>query len=79
VTATRIKVGGDQPYEVVVGTGVLGELPSLVGPAARAVAVVHAAGQEGVAAAAGQALAGAGYAVHDLPKESHSVSILDCF
>jgi 3-dehydroquinate synthase len=66
VTATRIKVGpapGDagQPYEVVVGTGILAELPSLVGPAARAVAVLHAAGQDAVATAAAQVLAQAGY------------------
>jgi len=31
VSATRIPVGGERPYEVVVGTGVLGELPALVG------------------------------------------------
>jgi 3-dehydroquinate synthase len=60
VTATRIGVGGD--YEVVVGTGVLGELPSLVGPA-KIVVVVHARGQDAVAAAAGQALTRVGYAV----------------
>jgi len=66
VTATRIKVGGDHPHEVVVGTGVLGELPSLVGPEARAVTVIHARGASGqVAAAVGQALAEAGYVVHD--------------
>jgi 3-dehydroquinate synthase len=62
VTATRIKVGGDHPYEVVVGTGVLGELPSLVGTAARAVVVVHARGQDAAAAAASQVLSDAGYA-----------------
>jgi 3-dehydroquinate synthase len=61
VTATRIKVGGGQPYEVVVGTGVLDELPSLVGPAARNVAVLHASGQDAVAAAAAAALDAAGY------------------
>jgi 3-dehydroquinate synthase len=64
MTATRIKVGGDQPYEVAVGTDVLGELPSLVGQAARAVVVIHARGQEATAAAAGQVLAQAGYVVH---------------
>jgi 3-dehydroquinate synthase len=62
VTATRIKVGGDRPYEVVVGTGVLGELPSLIGAAARAVVVVHARGQDAAAAAASQVLSEAGYA-----------------
>ncbi len=38
---TRIHVGGDAPYDVVVGTGLLGELAGLVGPHARRVAVVH--------------------------------------
>jgi 3-dehydroquinate synthase len=63
VTVTRIKVGGDHPYEVVVGTGVLAELPSLVGAAARAAVVIHARGQDATAAAASQALSEAGYAV----------------
>ncbi|MBO0819983.1 MAG: 3-dehydroquinate synthase [Nocardiopsaceae bacterium] len=31
MSVTRIPVGGEHPYEVVVGTGVLAELPSLVG------------------------------------------------
>jgi 3-dehydroquinate synthase len=37
---TRIPVGGPAPYDVVVGRGLLGELPTLVAGAAR-VAVVH--------------------------------------
>ncbi len=32
---------GDSPYDVVVGTGILGELPGLVGEKARTVAVIH--------------------------------------
>ena len=32
MTATRIAVGGERPYDVVVGTGVLIELASLLGP-----------------------------------------------
>jgi 3-dehydroquinate synthase len=63
VTGTRIKVTGEQPYEIVVGTGVLPELPSLVGPGARAVAVVHARGQDALAAGACAVLRDAGYAV----------------
>ncbi len=43
MTATRIAVGGERPYEVVVGTGVLTELPSLIGDQARNVVVVHSA------------------------------------
>ena len=64
MTATRITVGGDHPHEVVVGTEVLGELPSLVGSAARAVVVIHARGQDVMAGAAVRALTQAGYAVH---------------
>ena len=40
MSVTRIDVGGDRPYQVVVGTGVLGELPSLVGDKARTVVVI---------------------------------------
>jgi 3-dehydroquinate synthase len=61
-TATRIEVGGEHPHQVVVGHDVLGELPALVGPGARAVAVVHALGQEPLAAAACRVLEQAGYA-----------------
>ncbi|MDP9417505.1 MAG: 3-dehydroquinate synthase [Actinomycetota bacterium] len=38
---TRIRVAGDAPYDVVVGTGLLGELPGLLGPGVRRVAVIH--------------------------------------
>ncbi|GAA5079656.1 3-dehydroquinate synthase [Thermocatellispora tengchongensis] len=41
MTVTRIPVKGERPYDVVVGTGVLGELPSLLGEGVRTVAVVH--------------------------------------
>jgi 3-dehydroquinate synthase len=37
----RITVGGPAPYDVVVGTGLLGELPALVGAGARKVLLVH--------------------------------------
>jgi 3-dehydroquinate synthase len=37
---TRIEVGGPAPYPVLVGHGLLGELPSLLGTATR-VAVIH--------------------------------------
>ena len=37
---TRIQVAGGQPYDVVVGTGLLGELPALLEGAAR-VALIH--------------------------------------
>jgi 3-dehydroquinate synthase len=63
VTETRIPVGGDQPYEVVVGTGVLGALPDLVGKRAETVAVIHDERLAAVADPACHALAGAGYRV----------------
>ena len=37
----RIRVGGEAPYDVVVGTQLLGELPALLGEGVRRVAVVH--------------------------------------
>lgn len=40
-TDTRITVGGEAPHDVVVGHGLLGELPGLLGPAVRRVAVIH--------------------------------------
>jgi 3-dehydroquinate synthase len=63
VSATRIPVRGDAPYDVVVGTGVLGELPALVGDA-RTVVVIHPAGLGEMAAPACAVLAAAGYRVH---------------
>ncbi len=38
---TRLHVGGAAPYDVVVGRAVLGELPGLLGPEVRRVAVCH--------------------------------------
>jgi 3-dehydroquinate synthase len=64
MSVTRIAVNGEHPYEVVVGTGVLGELPSLVGTAARTVVVVHPEGLGEVARPVCGALTGAGYIVH---------------
>jgi 3-dehydroquinate synthase len=64
VSATRIPVGGAFPYDVVVGTGVLGELPALVGDVARTVVVIHPAGLGEIARPAREVLADAGYVVH---------------
>ena len=64
MTITRIPVGGERPYEVVIGTGVLSELPSLVGKRARTVVVIHPAGLAEIAGPACGALAAAGYLVH---------------
>ena len=63
MTETRIQIGGDQPYEVIIGTGVLGALPGLVGKRAQTVAVVHAAGLGAIARPACRVLADAGHSV----------------
>jgi len=39
----RIAVAGGQPYDVVIGRGLLGELPQLLGDRPRKVAVIHPA------------------------------------
>jgi 3-dehydroquinate synthase len=39
--ATRITVSGDEPYDVVVGTGLLDELPAMLGEGVQRVLVVH--------------------------------------
>jgi 3-dehydroquinate synthase len=41
MTTTSIAVRGDVPYEVRVGTGLLGELPALLGSGTSRVAIVH--------------------------------------
>ncbi len=38
---SRINVAGASPYDVVVGTGLLGELPAMLGKGVRRVAVIH--------------------------------------
>ena len=67
MTVTRIGVGDPAGrYEVVVGSGVLSELPSLVGDAAQ-VAVIHPEGLGGIARPVVGALEAAGYRAHSLP------------
>jgi 3-dehydroquinate synthase len=63
-TAARITVGGAQPHEVIVGTGVLPELPALIGPRARRVVILHPASVSGIARSARRLLEEAGYQVH---------------
>jgi 3-dehydroquinate synthase len=67
VTATRIAVGGERPYEVVVGTGVLPVLPSLLGDQVRNVVVIHPAGLPALAAPVCNVLAEAGLMVRPEP------------
>jgi 3-dehydroquinate synthase len=62
----RIRVGGTSPYDVVIGTGVLAELPGLVG-AARTVAVVHDESLPEIARPVVRVLEQAGLIAHVLP------------
>ncbi len=63
-STTRIRVGGADGYDVVVGAGIAAELPALVGERARTVVVIHAAGHDWLARPAIEALTAAGYLVH---------------
>jgi 3-dehydroquinate synthase len=67
VSMTRIPVGGERPYQVVLGDGVLSELPSLIGKDARAVVLVHGSGLGEIAQPALRVLNDAGYVVHAEP------------
>jgi 3-dehydroquinate synthase len=67
MTATRIQVRGDSPYDVVVGTGVLAELATLLKPGVRTVAVIHPASLPEISRPVGAALTEAGYEVVELP------------
>jgi len=66
MTATRIDVqpsDGGPPYQVVVGVGVLGELPGLIPQEARTVVVIHPEGLGEIARPACGALKAAGFDV----------------
>jgi 3-dehydroquinate synthase len=62
MSAIRVTVGGERPYDVVIGTGVLGELPALAGDGA--VALIHPAGLSAIAGQACRVLTEAGHRVH---------------
>jgi 3-dehydroquinate synthase len=66
MTATRIDVrpsDGGTPYQVIVGVGVLGELPGLIPKQASTVVVIHAEGLGEIARPACGALQAAGFRV----------------
>ncbi|MFI9558215.1 3-dehydroquinate synthase [Nonomuraea endophytica] len=63
----RITVKGDSPYDVVIGAGVLGELPGLLGEGVRTVAVVHPSTLPEISRPVCEALTRAGYDVVELP------------
>ncbi len=67
MTATRIAVGGDRAYEVVVGTGVLPDVPAVIGSGPGNVVVIHAESLAGIAAAVCRPIAEAGYPVRAEP------------
>ncbi|MQY02343.1 3-dehydroquinate synthase [Actinomadura macrotermitis] len=67
MTSVTVRVEGPDPYDVVIGTGVLGALPAMVGDRARTVAVVHAAGLPEIARPVVGVLERAGHTVHALP------------
>jgi 3-dehydroquinate synthase len=70
VSVRRIKVGGERPYEVIIGSGVLSELPRLARHAsakATTAAVIHAARLAGLAGIACAALRDAGLAAVAAP------------
>ena len=64
---STVHVGGEQPYDVLVGNQIIGELPRLVGDRVRSVVLIHAAGLDRLSAPAVGALESAGYAVHQEP------------
>jgi 3-dehydroquinate synthase len=61
---SRILVGGERPYDVVVGHGLLGELPSLLGTAVETVAVIHPRALRTTGEAVRDDLAAEGFAAH---------------
>ncbi|WP_030144950.1 3-dehydroquinate synthase [Spirillospora albida] len=67
MTESRVRVGGADPYDVVIGTGILADLPPLVGDRAGTVAVVHAEGLPEIARPVCGALEKAGHRVLALP------------
>ncbi|MEJ5868701.1 3-dehydroquinate synthase [Pseudokineococcus sp. 5B2Z-1] len=58
---TRITVAGERPYDVLVGRGLLGELPGLLGDGVRKVLVVHPRALRTTGEAVQEDLRAAGY------------------
>ncbi len=64
---TRVHVGGASPYDVVVGHAVLDELPTMLGPGVRRVALLHDGDLTALAEQVRLPLLDAGYDVTDVP------------
>ncbi len=68
--ATRMRVAGPAPYDVVVGTGLLAELPAMLGPGVQRVAVIHPRALAATGEAVREDLLGQGL-------EAHAIEIPD--
>ncbi len=60
---TTVRVSGEQPYDVLIGHDLLGELPRMLGPAVRRVLVIHPATLASSAGTIRANLVAAGYEV----------------
>ncbi len=67
---TVLHVGGASPYDVVVGSGLLGELPGILGEGVRRVAVIHPHALAATGGTIRDDLAGQGF-------EAHAIEIPD--
>jgi 3-dehydroquinate synthase len=63
---STLHVGGAAPYDVVVGTGLLGELPGMLGEGVRRVAVIHPRALAATGEAIRADLAEQGYDAHGI-------------
>src|SRR3954465_1822217 len=61
-----LHVGGGAPYDVVIGTGLLGELPRMLGEGVRRVAVIHPRALAATGEAVREDLAGLGFEAHGI-------------
>ncbi|MGH3368751.1 MAG: 3-dehydroquinate synthase family protein, partial [Nocardioidaceae bacterium] len=63
---STLHVGGAAPYDVVIGTGLLGELPGMLGEEVRRVAVIHPRALAATGEAVRTDLADQGYEAHGI-------------
>ncbi|MGH8774067.1 MAG: 3-dehydroquinate synthase [Jiangellaceae bacterium] len=61
---TRVRVGGERPYDVVIGHGLLGELAGLLGDNTTRVAVIHPRGLRSAGEAVRDEVAAQGFEAH---------------
>jgi 3-dehydroquinate synthase len=66
VETSVLRVAGAAPYDVVVGTGLLGELPGMLGEGVRRVAVIHPRALAATGEAIREDLAAQGYSAHGI-------------